>query len=115
LVRLGVGFSLLPGVRAAPTVFERRQLIARELRFAVVIAAVGSAAILVLTPLIERWLLEGKYHLSMALLVAALFSGIAKIGEWVAVHPNADASVNDTHAPSVNTSECAKLMKRRMP
>ena len=79
LLQMGVGFSLLPRLRAAATVFERRQLIARELRFAVVIAAVGSAAILVLTPLIERWLLEGKYHLSMALLVAALFSGIAKI------------------------------------
>ena len=79
LLQMGVGFSLLPRLRAAPTVFERRQLIARELRFAVVIAAVGSAAILVLAPLIERWLLEGKYHLSMALLVAALFSGIAKI------------------------------------
>jgi len=79
LLQMGVGFSLLPRLRAAASVFERRQLIARELRFAVVIAAVGSAAILVLAPLIERWLLEGKYHLSMGLLVAALFSGIAKI------------------------------------
>jgi hypothetical protein len=33
----------------------------------------------VLTPLIERWLLAGKYHLSMGLIVAALFSGVAKI------------------------------------
>ena len=32
-----------------------------------------------LTPLIERWFLAGKYHLSTGLLVAALFSGIAKI------------------------------------
>ena len=79
LLQMAVGFSLLPRLRAAATIIERRQLIARELRFAVVIAALGSAAILVLTPLIEHWLLDGKYHLSMALLVAALFSGIAKI------------------------------------
>jgi hypothetical protein len=79
LLQMGVGFSLLPRLRATAIIVERRHLIARELRFAVVIAALGSAAILVLTPLIERWLLHGKYHLSMALLVAALFSGVAKI------------------------------------
>ena len=79
LLQMAVGFSLLPRLRAAATILERRQLIARELRFAVVIAALGSAAILALTPPIEHWLLDGKYHLPMALLVAALFSGIAKI------------------------------------
>jgi O-antigen/teichoic acid export membrane protein len=79
LLQMAVGFSLLPRLRSAATVFERRALIARELRFAVVIAAVGGAAIFVLTPPIERWFLAGKYHLSMALLAAALFSGIGKI------------------------------------
>jgi hypothetical protein len=79
LLQMGVGFSLLPRLRSAATVFERRALIARELRFAVVIAAAGGAAIFVLTPPIERWFLAGKYHLSMALLAAALFSGIGKI------------------------------------
>ena len=79
LLQMGVGFSLLPRLRAANTVAEQRRLIGRELRFTVVISVVGAAGILVLTPLIERWFLEGKYHLSMGLLVAALFSGIAKI------------------------------------
>lgn len=79
LLQMAVGFSLLPRLRSAATVLERRQLIARELRFALFTAAVGAAAILVLTPLIERWLLAGKYHLSTGLLVAALFSGVAKI------------------------------------
>jgi hypothetical protein len=79
LLQMGVGFSLLPRLRSAVTVFERRALIARELRFAIVTAAVGSAAILVLAPLVERLFLAGKYHLSMGLLVAALFSGVGKI------------------------------------
>jgi hypothetical protein len=79
LLQMGVGFSLLPRLRAATTVAERRRLIAHELRFAIVISVVGAAGILVLTPLLERWFLDGKYHLSMGLLVAALFSGIAKI------------------------------------
>jgi O-antigen/teichoic acid export membrane protein len=79
VLQMAVGFSLLPRLRSARTVLERRQLIARELRFAVVVAAAGAASVLVFTPLIERWLLAGKYHLSTGLVVAALFSGVAKI------------------------------------
>jgi O-antigen/teichoic acid export membrane protein len=60
-------------------VLERREPIARELRFALVIAAAGAVCVLAFTPLIERWFLAGKYHLPTALLVAALFSGFAKI------------------------------------
>ena len=79
VLQMAVGFSLLPRLRSAVTVLERRELIARELRFAIVIAAAGAVAVLSLAPLIERWFLAGKYHLSTALLVAALFSGVAKI------------------------------------
>jgi O-antigen/teichoic acid export membrane protein len=79
LLQMAVGFTLLPRLRKAATVFERRQLIAHELRFAIVIAVLGSVAILVLTPLIERWMLADKYHLSFGLVAAAIFSGIAKI------------------------------------
>jgi len=79
LLQMAVGFSLLPRLRAAATVFERRELVAAELRFAFVISILGAAAILVLTPPIERLFLDGKYHLTIGLLVAALFSGIAKI------------------------------------
>jgi hypothetical protein len=76
---MGIGFTLLPRLRKAATVFERRRLIAQELRLAIVIAVAGAAAILVLTPLLERWFLAGKYHLSLGLVVAALVSGVAKI------------------------------------
>jgi O-antigen/teichoic acid export membrane protein len=79
LLQMGVGFTLLPRLRSAATVFERRQLIARELRLAVVIAVTGAATILVITPLVERWLLAGKYHLSLGLVLAILFSGVVKI------------------------------------
>jgi O-antigen/teichoic acid export membrane protein len=79
LLQMGVGFTLLPRLRNATTVFERRQLIAHELRLAVVIAVTGAVAILVLTPVVERWLLAGKYHLSLGLVLAILFSGIVKI------------------------------------
>jgi hypothetical protein len=79
VLQMAVGFTLLPRLRSAASVLERRQLIARELRFALVIAAAGAICVLTFTPLIERWFLAGKYHLPTALLVAALFSGFAKI------------------------------------
>ena len=79
LLQMGVGFTLLPRLRNAASVFERRQLIAQELRLAIVISLGGATAILALTPLIEGWLLAGKYHLPLALVIAAIFSGIAKI------------------------------------
>jgi O-antigen/teichoic acid export membrane protein len=79
ILQMAVGFTLLPRLRNAATVLERRELIARELRFALVIAAAGAVCVLAFTPLIERWFLAGKYHLPTALLVAALFSGFAKI------------------------------------
>src|SRR5207249_8390545 len=33
----------------------------------------------IVTPLLERWVLGGKYHLSSPLMMAALASGIAKV------------------------------------
>jgi hypothetical protein len=79
LLQMGVGFTLLPRLRAAQTVSERRRLVLHELRLVVAISAAGGAAIFALTPLVERWLLAGKYHLSAALLAAAVVSGVAKI------------------------------------
>jgi O-antigen/teichoic acid export membrane protein len=79
VLQMGVGYSLLPRLRAAPGVLERRRLIAREFRLVIPIVALGSAAIWIATPYLERWFLGGKYHLSAALVLAALVTGIAKI------------------------------------
>ena len=79
VLQMGVGYSLLPRLRAAPGALERRRLISREARLVVPIVAVGSAAIWIATPYLERWFLGGKYHLSGALVLAALVTGTAKI------------------------------------
>jgi O-antigen/teichoic acid export membrane protein len=79
VLSLGVGYSLVPRLRAAGTVVERRRLIWHEAKLVSVIIVAGSMAIWFLTPLIERWFLAGKYHLTGSLLLATLFSGIAKI------------------------------------
>ena len=79
VLQMGVGYSLLPRLRAAPGVLERRRLLYREARLVVVVAALGSLVIFVATPRIEEWFLGGKYHLSAALVLAAVVTGVAKV------------------------------------
>jgi hypothetical protein len=79
VMQMGVGFSLLPRLRAAGTILERRRLVAHEAKLVAMMVLVGSAAVWIGTPLVERWLLAGKYHLPGSLLLAAIVSGIAKI------------------------------------
>jgi O-antigen/teichoic acid export membrane protein len=79
VLQMGVGYTLLPRLRVASSVVERRQLIAHEARLVAAMVVAGSAVIWIVTPLIERWFLQGKYHLGGSLLLAALISGIAKV------------------------------------
>lgn len=79
VLQMGVGYSLLPRLRAAPGVIERRRLLFKEARLVVAVAAVGSLVIWVATPRIEAWFLGGKYHLSAALVLAAVVTGVAKV------------------------------------
>lgn len=79
VLQMGVGYTLLPRLRAAGSVPERRQLIAHEAKLIGALVVASSAAIWLITPLIERWLLQDKYHLAGSLLLAALVSGVAKI------------------------------------
>jgi O-antigen/teichoic acid export membrane protein len=76
---MAVGFTLVPRLRAAGSVLERRHLIAHEAKLVGAIVAAGSLAIWFVIPLIERWFLAGKYHLAGSLVLAALVSGVAKI------------------------------------
>ena len=75
----GVGYTLVPRLRSANSVRERRRLVAHEATVVAVIVLGGSAAIWFLTPWIERLFLAGKYHLGGSLLLAMIFAGVAKI------------------------------------
>ena len=79
VLQMGVGYTLLPRLRAAASVIERRRLIAHEAKLVVALVVAGSVVIWLVTPAIERWFLEGKYHLGASLLLAAVISGVAKI------------------------------------
>ena len=79
VLQQGVGYSLLPRLRAATGVAEQRRLLAHEARLVGVIAVLGSAFIWVITPPVEHYLLAGKYHLGPALIVAGIVAGVTKI------------------------------------
>ncbi|MGH7527964.1 MAG: hypothetical protein ACREMX_14820, partial [Gemmatimonadales bacterium] len=79
VLQMGVGYSLVPRLRAAPDVPARRRLIAHEARLTGGVVLMGSAFIWFVTPLIERWFLAGKYHLAGSLVLATIVAGITKI------------------------------------
>jgi O-antigen/teichoic acid export membrane protein len=79
VLSMGVGYTLVPRLRAAAGVHERRQLIAHEGKLVGAIVVGGAAIIWFVTPLVERWLLAGKYHLAGPLVLAAVISGTAKV------------------------------------
>jgi hypothetical protein len=79
VLQMGAAYTLIPRLRAAASVVERRRLIAHEAKLVSVIVVAGSVVIWFVTPLVERYLLAGKYHLGGSLLLAALFSGVAKV------------------------------------
>jgi O-antigen/teichoic acid export membrane protein len=79
VLQMGVGYTLVPRLRAADSVLERRRLIAHEAKLVGALVVGGSTVIWFITPMIEQWFLQGKYHLGGSLLLATLFSGVAKI------------------------------------
>lgn len=79
VLQMGAAYTLIPRLRAAAGVVERRRLIAHEAKLVSAIVLAGSMVIWFVTPLVERHFLAGKYHLGGSLLFAALFSGVAKV------------------------------------
>lgn len=79
VLQMGVGYTMFPRLRAAADVRQRRRIIAKEARLVGTVVLLGSVAIWFVTPVVERWFLAGKYHLSSALVAAAVVSGVAKV------------------------------------
>lgn len=79
MLQLGVGYTLVPRLRAAGTHHARSRLLRREGVGAAVITLAGAGALWVVTPGVARVLLHGKYELSESLVLAAVVSGLAKV------------------------------------
>lgn len=79
VLSMGVGYTMVPRLRDAPDVLQRRALVVHEAKLVGVLIVAGSAIIWFVTPLVEEWFLAGKYHLAGPLVLAALVGGVAKI------------------------------------
>ena len=80
VLQQGVGYTLLPRLRGAGSLEERRRLVRREARNGGAVTLLASAGIwLLASPLVAR-LLAGKYTLTDSLLLAAILAGVAKVG-----------------------------------
>ncbi len=79
MLQMGVAFSMLPRLRAAPTVRARRALGLSELRNVGAITLLGSVAVLLLVPWLLDLIFGQKYHVSQALLWAAVVAGILRV------------------------------------
>jgi hypothetical protein len=79
VVQRGVGYALLPRLRSAGDVAERRRLVAGEVRLVVAVALIGSAVIWAAVPAVEHWLLADRYRFSGGLILATLVAGWVKL------------------------------------
>ncbi len=79
MLQLGVGYTLLPRMRAAASVAARRRLLAQELLMTGLVVVVGVAAVWLLAPLVVRLFVGDKFVLSSALIAAALVSGTVRV------------------------------------
>lgn len=81
MLRMGIGYTLLPRLRAAASARDRRRLVRRELITVASVVAVGSVAVWFLTPVLLDVIVPGKYVIPGVLLFAAIVTGVLKAGE----------------------------------
>ena len=79
VLQRGVGYGLLPRLRAAGTVRERRRLLGKEARAVGALVLVGSLLLWWVTPVVQHVLLDDKYQFPPSLVLAAILAGLAKI------------------------------------
>lgn len=79
IVQMSVTHTLLPRLRAANSSRERKRLLLIEGATVTLVMALTCALVWLVTPWLLDRLLEGRYTLSPALMLAALVSGLAKV------------------------------------
>ena len=79
VLQSAVQFTLIPELRAANSVSERRRLLGRELLVVVVVGTVGAGVLWFLAPWLSRWLLADHYELTETVMLAAIVSGLLKV------------------------------------
>jgi hypothetical protein len=84
LLQLTVGYALQPRLRAAQSRAVRVRLLMNEAAQAAVIVLVACAVLWFATPFVVRVFLHGKFTVPTDVLLAALVSGVLKVGAGIA-------------------------------
>ncbi|HTC23008.1 MAG TPA: oligosaccharide flippase family protein [Gemmatimonadales bacterium] len=78
MLNQGVGFALLPSLRAARDAIERRRVLRQETLVVLGACVLSTAAVWWLAPVVLRLFLKGRYELPAALILAAIAVGTLK-------------------------------------
>lgn len=81
LMRSGAGFAIVPRLRNSADVRQRRHLLAAELRAMIVMMSLTTIAMLVIVPPVAHLFTDGRYQLTIPLVLAACLSGAAKLAD----------------------------------
>lgn len=76
---LGVGYSLVPRLRATFDVAARRRLILEEGIVVAIVVAAGCAAVWLVTPWLVAAFFDGKYVLPQSLILGTILTGLVKV------------------------------------
>ena len=79
MLQMAVLFTLVPNLRRAENVQDRRRLLGREMLLVSSVIGAGSVVTWYVAPPLAHWFLAGRYELTPALMCAALVSGILKL------------------------------------
>lgn len=79
MLQMAVLFTLIPDLRHANAVEERRRILRREMLLVAGVMGAGSVIIWYAAPPLAHWFLAGRYDLSASLMCAVLVSGALKL------------------------------------
>jgi O-antigen/teichoic acid export membrane protein len=79
MLQMAINFTVIPRLRDAGSVAERRRLLRREFILLGAVIAPTSIALWLLAPPLAHWFLGGRYDLNIAIIVAMIISGLLKV------------------------------------
>lgn len=98
MLQMAATFTIVPRMRDAASVAERRHLLRQEFALFCIIMGPAAIALWFLAPPLAHWFLHGKYDLGAALVLAMIVSGLLKVlGAFAASVVSALASEAGLH------------------
>ncbi len=79
MLQIGVGYTLVPGLRNAKTPGQRTKVFKHEAIIVLGTAAAAGVVVWIITPSVLHWILNDRYKIAWPLLTAALVTGTLKV------------------------------------